>query len=105
LAQAPEQLDMPLESATHRYSARPPAPVKNVPSEPLVVLMAVPFAAAGVVVALLLVAVEPAPAADVAVVDDELEPHAATNTLIPISAATAPIRYLMLRSLCMFTHS
>ena len=38
LAQAPEQLDMPLASATHRYSARPPAPVRNVPCGPLVVL-------------------------------------------------------------------
>lgn len=37
LAHAPEQLDFPLLSATHRYSARPDAPVRYVPSDPFAV--------------------------------------------------------------------
>jgi hypothetical protein len=35
VAQAPEQLDLPLPSATQIYSARPEAPVRYVPTEPL----------------------------------------------------------------------
>src|ERR1700722_3718113 len=106
LAQAPEQLDMPFESATHRYNARPPAPVRNVPSLPLVTLTAAPLDAAGVAVALVLaVALEPAAPEPVvaAVLAEPLEPHAATSTLTPTSAVTAPILYLILRSFCMFT--
>ncbi|MFZ0387434.1 MAG: hypothetical protein WAL22_17360 [Solirubrobacteraceae bacterium] len=61
-----------------------------------------PFAAAGVAVALL-AAVAVDPPAEAAVVVEALEPHAATSTLAPISAVTAPIRYLILRSRCMFT--
>src|ERR1700722_12311993 len=94
---------MSFASATQRYSARPPAPVRNVPCGPVVVPTAVPLAATRVAVALLL-AVEPAAApVDAAVLGDELEPHAATSKLTPISAVTAPIRYLILRSLCIFT--
>jgi hypothetical protein len=46
LAHAPEQLDFPLLSATHRYSARPAASVRYVPADPLAVLIEVPVAAA-----------------------------------------------------------
>ena len=35
LAHAPEQLDWPPESATQRYSARPFAPTRYVPADPL----------------------------------------------------------------------
>jgi hypothetical protein len=38
-AQAPEQLDLSLLSATQMYSARPEAPVRYVPAEPLAVLI------------------------------------------------------------------
>jgi hypothetical protein len=46
LAHAPEQLDFPLLSATHRYSARPAASVRYVPADPLAVLIEAPVAAA-----------------------------------------------------------
>jgi hypothetical protein len=39
LAHAPEQLDLPLLSPSHRYSARPEAPLRYVPSAPFAVLI------------------------------------------------------------------
>jgi hypothetical protein len=36
-AHAPEQLDLPPLSATHRYTARPSSAVRYVPAEPFVV--------------------------------------------------------------------
>jgi len=49
-AHAPEQLDLPLASATHRYSARPEPLVRNVPVEPWVTLTTAPEAATFVAV-------------------------------------------------------
>jgi hypothetical protein len=65
-------------------------------------LIDTPLADAGVALTVLDAVDPPAPAATPALVDAELlEPHAATNTLTPINAVAAPIRYLILRSLCM----
>jgi hypothetical protein len=88
LAQAPEQLDLPLLSATQMYRARPEAPVRYVPIEPFAVLTAVPVAAVlgdGDVLA----------AALVAELELLLLPHAATTSGKLTSATRPPTRCLV----------
>jgi len=85
LAHAPEQLDLPVTSATHMYSARPEGPVRYMPADPFAAPTDTPPAempAAGVELA--------AGAADVRL-GLELElllPHAATINPTLTSALT-----------------
>lgn len=90
LAQAPEQLDLPLLSATHRYTARPEAPVRYVPSAPFAVLIETALAET-------LEPVEDVVGVAAAELEVELElllPHAATSNDTPTSAAAALVRNL-----------
>jgi len=82
-AHEPEQLDFPLLSAVHVYSARPDAPVRWVPTEALAVpiVSALDVEAAWLAVDGALAVREPA----VAVF--ELLPHAANRSDAPTAAA------------------
>ncbi len=85
-AQEPEQLDCPLLSAAHRYSARPDAPTRYVPCAPFTALIAIPVAAAAVeVLEDVLVAAGLAPELEL------LLPHAASSSATPtrVPAPTA----------------
>lgn len=93
VAQAPEQLDLPLASATQMYSARPDAPVRYVPRDPF----AVPMAAAPVAAVLDPPEAYPLEAGEGAAADElglelELPPHAATTSVTPISATLPAAR-------------
>ena len=46
-AHAPEQVDLSVLSATNRYTVRPDPSVRNVPADPVPVLITIPVAAAG----------------------------------------------------------
>jgi hypothetical protein len=93
LAQAPEQLDFPLVSATHRYSARPDVPVRYVPSALFAVPIETPVAGAAALDDADEVAAGALEAAELAaVLELELLPHAATASATPTHAATLPAR-------------
>jgi hypothetical protein len=99
-AQAPEQLDMPLRSATHRYRARPELSTRYVPLAPCVTLTTAPEAARFDAVE---EADEAAAAADDAVDVDVLllpQPAAISATATTAMAATTGILRFLIFILC-----
>jgi hypothetical protein len=89
LAHAPEQLDVPFLSATHRYSARPELPTRYVPSGPFTA--PIERLAAGALDAAP-EACEELAAGALGLEDELLLPHAATHTATPIIATKLPMR-------------